>query len=265
MRRAARRRGSGSSAIAGSTPASSTKPGLEARDRRLDLGRERRRARAAAEAGGHLGAPEPALLEPRARSRRDRRRAAARRRCSRDRAPARDPRASAAAARARRAGAGCVMRSASWPSQRAASSSASPARIGCGELGGLGERRRDGARETLGARRQRAAGRDGQHDRDAVARLGVDDRHAAGTRPPRAGGARPRAAPRARARAAARAGAARARRRPPSSSRAPGRSRAASTATRAWRAGLGDVVADGLDDLGPVEQAARVDAARRDW
>ena len=62
MRRAARRRGSGSSAIAGSTSASSANSRLEAGHRGLDLGRESRRSRASAQAGGDLGSPEPALL-----------------------------------------------------------------------------------------------------------------------------------------------------------------------------------------------------------
>ena len=45
-----------------STSAASTRPDLQAAHRRLDLGREGRRAGAPAEAGSHLGAPEPALL-----------------------------------------------------------------------------------------------------------------------------------------------------------------------------------------------------------
>ena len=43
-------------------PAPRRSPASRLATRRLDLGRERRRSRAAAEAGGDLGAPEPALL-----------------------------------------------------------------------------------------------------------------------------------------------------------------------------------------------------------
>ena len=62
MRRAARRRGSGSSAMAGSTPPSSLELRFHAGDGGLHLGRERGGAGPASEAGAHLGAPEPALV-----------------------------------------------------------------------------------------------------------------------------------------------------------------------------------------------------------
>ena len=122
---------------------------------------------------------------------------------------------------------------------------------GSGELGRLGERCRDGPCETLGARWQRATGLDGQHDRDAVARLRVEHRDAAGARVLEQ--AAPAIAQRARARAARRWA---------------GRSRASlggvhpGLVQSELGAQLGeDVVADGGDHLWPIEEAPAVDLA----
>ena len=158
-------------------------------ERRSRAGRRppRPRARTPRRPGGRRGGrpsrrATASAPRRRARSRRDRRRAAARPRCARGRAPARDPRASAAAARARRRAPDASRRSAIQPCQRAASSSASPARSGRRQPGRLGERRGGAAREPLGARGRRAVGGHRDDERDAVARLRVDDRDAAGAR-----------------------------------------------------------------------------------
>ena len=147
--------------------------GLQARDRRLDLGCRRRRAGTPAEAGAHLRAPQPALLEHRLRlveiaggerhgvdahaiellrvilERERQQLEHVARRAVRE--PERELPVPARGLELGVAGA-----------------------HGVRKLGGRGEGGRDGARQSLGTRRQAAGGRHGQDDGDAVDRLRVD-------------------------------------------------------------------------------------------
>ena len=129
----------------------------------------------------------------------------------------------------------------------------------CRELGRLGERGGGAAREPLGARGRRAVGGDREHQRDAVARLREDHRDAAGAgvgeQPsavlaerlehelPPLGGSEQREGGGVHRRAL---------------ERRPGLFQAELVAQI-----VEDVVADGGDDLGPVEQAAGVDCSAR--